>query len=126
MLFYMTALSLLQGCAIHYFDSKTGTENIWGFGHMQMKATNGGEGVKCIVRGTEVLGVGSGWLDQHPSLIAGWDRNRTIEIVDPNTAVCLEWPNSSFFNVRVGTNFPTEFFAPQTRGSTDQPKETSP
>ena len=25
---------LTPGCALHYFDSKTGTEHVWGFGHM--------------------------------------------------------------------------------------------
>ena len=48
------------GCAIHYFDSETGTEHIWGFGHMQMKVSASNEGVRAIVRGTETVGVAIG------------------------------------------------------------------
>lgn len=62
---------LSQGCACHYYDSKTGTEHIWGFGHMMMKATAQSEGVKSIVRGNELIGFGAGWIDQRPNFILG-------------------------------------------------------
>ncbi len=27
---------LSTGCAVHYYDQATGTEHLWGFGHLKM------------------------------------------------------------------------------------------
>ena len=34
-LVFLSAL-ILPGCAVHYFDAQTGTEHLWGFGHLKM------------------------------------------------------------------------------------------
>lgn len=92
----------LAGCAVHYYDPKTGTEHLWGLGHMKMKAAPPNEGVLSLVKGTETLGfnLSAGREDYH--LGVGWDYRRRI-VVSSNAAVRLEWPNGDFFNVRVGT-----------------------
>jgi hypothetical protein len=38
-------------------------------------------------------------------MTAGWDNRRRI-VMGSNASLSLEWPNSSFFNVRVGTTPP--------------------
>ena len=114
------------GCAVHYFDSKNGTEHLWGFGHLKMKATVAHEGVKSVVRGSEVLGLSAGWLDHRPSVIAGWNRQEQLEIVNPDTMIRLEWPDSSFFNIRIGTNFPSEFLSSNTDHTTKPTPEVHP
>lgn len=97
---------LSGGCAIHYFDSETGTEHIWGFGHMQMKFSPSNEGVQAVVRGTDVLGLSIGSADQQVYFTAGWHRVQRLDVIAENTAVRLEWPSADFAEVRVGTAFP--------------------
>lgn len=97
---------LLPGCAIHYYDPKTQTEHLWGFGHMAMKVSAPQEGVRAVVRGVDTLGLGVGSLPGHGYFAAGWQSVRRLEIVDEHTAVRLEWPAADFFNVRVGSEFP--------------------
>ena len=41
---------LPSGCAIHYFDAETGTEHLWGFGHLKMKVGELREGLQAVVR----------------------------------------------------------------------------
>ncbi len=97
---------LSGGYAIHYFDSETGTEHIWGFGHMQMKVSPPNEGVQAVVRGTDVLGLSIGSADQQVYLTAGWHRVQRLDVIAESTAVRLEWPSADFAEVRVGTAFP--------------------
>jgi hypothetical protein len=105
MSFVMASLAM-QGCAVHYFDSKTGTEHIWGFGHMEMKATMPHDGLKAVVRGHEIIGAGVGWVDGRPGLILGWEHQQRLDILESNTVICLEQPTNGLLNTRVGTNFP--------------------
>jgi hypothetical protein len=103
----MTILGGLgAGCAVHYYDKATGTENLWGFGHLKMAVHPSDEGVAAVVKGTQTLGLGLGVGRQDYYLTAGWSNQRYITVAE-NTSVRFEWPNADFFNIRVGTNFPT-------------------
>ncbi len=104
--------SVASGCAFHYYDSKTGAEHIWGFGHMVMKASAPREGHRAIVRGTEVTGLTLGNVGGQGYLTVGWEKRQQLEIVDENTAIRLEWPKGDFFNVRVGSKWPHLFEGP--------------
>lgn len=73
---------------------------------MKMKMAPEEEGVQAIVRGTDVLGVSMGSADQQAYLTFGWHRIQRLDIVTESTAVRLEWPNSDFVNIRVGSSFP--------------------
>ncbi|MCP4263315.1 MAG: hypothetical protein GY774_38280 [Planctomycetes bacterium] len=95
-----------SGCAIHHYDNKTGTEHIWGFGHMKMKITPPSEGLQAVVRGTDVLGLSFGQADQQAYLTAGWHRTQRLDVIAESTAIRYEWPDSDFSNVRIGSNFP--------------------
>ena len=90
------------GCAIHYSDSTTGGEHVWGFGHLAMKATNTSAHKKAIVRGVTLFGVGLGFRDGSPFLIIGWERLQTVEVVDENADLYLEGPDSDLLKLRVG------------------------
>jgi len=95
-------LPLGGGCALHYYDAKTGTEHLWGFGHMKLKAAPPAEGVRAVVKGTESLGLDIGAGQDDYRIAVGWHSRRQI-VVSSNTTVRLEWPNGDFFNVRVGS-----------------------
>lgn len=95
-----------SGCALHYFDAESGTEHIWGIGHMAMKPGTSNEGVKAVGRRADTLGVSIGKLQEGAHLAFGWDGQQRVEIFDEDTQLCLAWPRGSFYNVRVGAEFP--------------------
>ena len=102
LLFGIATVWALAGCAIHYSDSETGAEHVWGFGHLAMKATDPSARKKAIVRGVTVFGVGLGLRDSSPFLIIGWERLPTVEVMDENTDLYLEGPDSDLLKLRVG------------------------
>ena len=100
---------LPTGCAIHYFDAKTGTEHLWGFGHLKMKAVSANEGVCAIVTGTSTVGVALSKHDLRTSFGIGAQTLHQLEVVTEGTGIRLEWPTGDLFDVRVGTELPPEF-----------------
>ena len=104
--------ALLESCAVHYYDSDTQTEHIWGFGHMKMKYLQANEGLQAVVHGTDVIGASIGKADKHGYFTLGWQRLQFIDIVQENTAVRLEWPTSDFASVRIGSRFPDTSASP--------------
>ncbi|MFT4589665.1 MAG: hypothetical protein ACI8QF_003782, partial [Limisphaerales bacterium] len=47
------SLAFASGCAVHYYDKETGTEHLWGFGHLRMKAEPSEDGVvRAVMTGT--------------------------------------------------------------------------
>jgi len=91
------------GCAVHYYDAKSGTENVWGLGHVKMKVTPERESVQAVVRGAQMIGFYVGAERENCYLGLGWDNRREISVTTSNSSVRLEWPDSDFFNVRVGS-----------------------
>ena len=111
----------LTGCAIRYYDKQSGTEHLWGFGHMKMKVAPPDEGVQAVVKGTSSLGLDIGAGQDDYRIAAGWYSRRQI-IVSSNAAVRFEWPNGDFFKVRVGTlpPFATNSFLNDTKSNNEQ------
>jgi hypothetical protein len=107
---------LTSGCALHYYDKKTGAEHIYGFGHMVMKATPHTDAHKAVVLGTDLMGLGFGQNREGGFLSFGWNSQRRIEIFNDNTTVDLIWPDSSFLNTRIG------HASPQADKILDKPK----
>ena len=106
-LIVVAALALITwGCAVHYYEEKTGVEHIWGFGHMKMKTAKPNEGLQAVVHGSDVVGLSVGKADQHGYVTVGWQRLEYIDVLKDNTALRLEWPDSAFASVRVGSQFP--------------------
>jgi hypothetical protein len=99
---------LTAGCAVHYFDAATGTEHIWGVGHMKMKAASPAEGLRAVVRGTDLVGVSVGRTDRQFHVTLGWNRLQRLDVLAEDVSLLLEWPSSDFVSVRVGTRFPLE------------------
>lgn len=95
-----------SGCALHHYDESTGTEHIWGFGHMKIKVPQYNEGLQAVVRGTDVLGLSLGIGEQQNYITAGWHRTQRLDVVAESTAIRYEWPDSDFAKVRIGSKFP--------------------
>ena len=98
----------LNGCAIHYYDSETGTEHLWGIGHMRMKVGAANEGVRAVVVGTDTLGMAAGSTVYDRYVALGWQRLFRLQVVGEDTAVRLEWPTSDLFSVRAGSELPPD------------------
>lgn len=101
------AAATLSGCAFHYRDAKSGTEHIWGIGHMKLKVAAPNEGLQAVVHGTDVFGFSVGKAGQHAYLTTGWHRLEFIEVVNDSATIRIERPaGRSFDAVRIGSQFP--------------------
>ncbi|MHB8522851.1 MAG: hypothetical protein ACYDH9_19115 [Limisphaerales bacterium] len=129
---------LLPGCAVHYYDKTTGTEHLWGFGHLEMRAvpqrgdrppfTNA---VVAFVTGVRTLGLNFGAGDDFAGVAAGWDSRSRLVITAKDSHFYLLWPTNTiwlpkalsdhFFNVRVGPDFPFTNGACMTNSKVNQP-----
>src|SRR6266436_4608628 len=79
-LFLWAALAVCSGCSVHYYDKQTGTEHLWGFGHMKMKIESPNEGVQAVVKGTETLGFNLAAGQEDYNIGLGWDYRRRMVI----------------------------------------------
>lgn len=94
------------GCAIHYYDEDTGTEHLWGFGHMKMKVSIPEEEIQATVHGVKICGLGFSKSPEDFSLITGFYNKTRMEIIAEDTSFRLEWPTNDLFYVRVGKSPP--------------------
>src|SRR5437879_10792528 len=69
-----------NGCAVHYFDTKSGTEHLWGIGHMAMKPGSANEGLKAVGHRTDIVGVSIGKLREGVHFEIGWGSEQRVEI----------------------------------------------
>ena len=109
-LFVLAWVFFLNGCAIHYYDPETGTEHLWGIGHMRMKVGEANEGVRTVVAGTDTLGMAAGSAAYDRYIALGWQRLSRLQVVGEDTAVRLDWPTSDLFSVRVGSDVPPDLY----------------
>lgn len=100
-----------SACAVRYYDSRTQTEHVWGFGHLRQRVLAGGEGARAVVTGTTVVGVYAGKDGEGFSFGAGAETRRRIVVAD-NHALALAWPASGWFDVRLGSSFPVALLPP--------------
>jgi hypothetical protein len=103
---------LSGGCAFHYYDVHTGTEHLWGFGHLRMKSPASDSG-HAIVTGSRMLGISLRAGDDSYALGVGYDSHSRVTM-SSNGMLALEWPvqaswprtRDDLFTVRIGTNLP--------------------
>ena len=98
----LVAILCQSGCAVHYYDKQTGTEHLWGFGHMRTKVSPANEHVRSLVTGVQTVGVGIGIGQEDYSIAVGMSERLRLTVAD-DTAVRLDWPDHDFFKVQVGT-----------------------
>lgn len=101
---WLTLASIvLCGCAIHYHDASTGTDHLWGLGHLSMKAQTTPEGTTAVVKGVETLGVAAGLSHDESYFQTGWSRHQRIELLRPDALIRLDGPHADFMELRIGT-----------------------
>lgn len=94
------------GCALQYYDEATGTQHLYGIGHLRMKVSQEAGGPTAVVTGTRSCGIGAGTAAGGGYALVGYQDLRTIEVLAEDSEVRLEWPTQDFFSVRVGKDFP--------------------
>lgn len=118
---------LSTGCAIKYYDARSGTEHLWGFGHFRMKAYPESTNAPLVV-GTHMLGLNLRAGRDDYGIGVGYDARSRITMPTSGT-LCMEWPTNvsllpremrDLFTVRVGTNLPPGWETPHSTGSTNQ------
>ncbi|MDX1973513.1 MAG: hypothetical protein SFY68_13360 [Candidatus Sumerlaeia bacterium] len=113
--FYCVTLGFFcTGCAVHYYEEETGVEHLIGFGHMKMKAIEPNEGVQGVVHGSESFGLSLGKANRQTFTTLGWQRMENVDIIQESTSIRIEYPSSSFYDVRIGSKFP--IYPKQTQG----------
>lgn len=102
------------GCAVRYYDAKTGTEHVWGLAHVKLRvAPSEGTPAPAVITQVETVGVDMSFTsgpagDAFPSdagLGLGWQR-RTRVLMPDDTSLSLEWPTTDLFDVRLGAHPP--------------------
>lgn len=115
-------MGLSTGCAIHYYDQASGTEHLWGIGHMKMRAvpqardivppTNA---VMAFTTRVQNLGVSVLAGPEQAGIIAGFDSRSRVIIKNDSSHFYVLWPSNTvrlprdlqnLFNIRVGPEFP--------------------
>ena len=120
----MSTITLSCGCAIRYYDRNSGTEHLWGFGHLKMRAVPQKDDTPpftndpvAYVTEVRTLGLSFGLGEDFRGIAAGWDTHSRVVIKPEGATFYLMWPENTahlpwgkkdLFSVRIGTNFPEE------------------
>ena len=90
------------GCAVHWYDAETGTEHVWGLGHLAVKVTDPDkDGVRDVVRESTVVGLGGGAHESGGYAVLGYHSDRRM-IIRNDTNFWIGWTGHSLFRARVG------------------------
>lgn len=113
---------LCAGCSLNWYDERSGTQHLVGFGYFKMRAipqaTNSNDVTAetiAYVTGVRNIGLQVGGGGDFLGLSAGWDSRSRVIIKSESSSFSLIWPTNStwlpfslnnLFNVCIGTNFP--------------------
>lgn len=115
------------GCAVQWFDEETGTEHIWGFGHLAVRVTDPDpSGVRGVVRESSMVGLGVGVHESGGYAAVGYHSDRRM-LIQNNTNLWIGWVGNTLFRTRVGavppwmTGVPDEGSGPEDWGGSASP-----
>ena len=91
------------GCAIHRYDAATGTEHVWGIGHLSLRVQPVEEGRQAVITERSVAGLGLAAGKDAWGLSLGWDQVTRVNAWDDSVAVRVDWPTGSLADVRIGS-----------------------
>jgi hypothetical protein len=93
------------GCAVRYLDPETGTEHLWGIGHLTIKVTRPSANVHAIVTGASTVGLAVGKVADERYLAVGLARQERAEVAQTDTTVCVERPTLGAAGMRIGSGW---------------------
>ena len=95
-----------EGCAFQRYDARTGTQHLWGIGHLAIKTSPATESLPAVVTGQETFGLSAGTTVSGGHFAVGWRDERLILVNSSNASVRLVWPSADFFTVRLAKEPP--------------------
>jgi hypothetical protein len=107
-IFPLSALALLStlllGCSIHYFDAKTGTEHLWGVGHLKMTVHTSQDNstTKALLVGVQTVGLRLDLAPNTRGISLGYDDTRTATIFDSDSPLKLSTNSGEPFTLQLG------------------------
>jgi len=75
---------------------------------MAMKVSSSNEALKAVGHDTDTVGLSIGKTQEGFHFALGWNSYQQIDVLDDNTQLCLAWPTGSFYNARIGSQFPPD------------------
>lgn len=66
------------------------------------------QGIKAVGQRIDMAGLSAGNSEGGFQLGLGWSSYQRVDVVDQNTQLCLAWPSGSFYQARVGSEFPPD------------------
>lgn len=88
---------LLPACAVHYHDARTGTDHLWGFGHLKTRASAPEGDVKAVMMGIQTFGAGVSIGGSNPGIMAGYQGTSVLTAVCADAALIVEGPSADPF-----------------------------
>jgi len=105
----------IPGCAFHYYDAESGTEQIWGLGRVVIHHLGTSGGVRAFVTEVSTIGVSLGDVQREHYFTLGWDRRTRVEM-PTDGVLCLQWPKDRLMDVRIGSIWPHPAMVDGTEG----------
>jgi hypothetical protein len=90
---------------VHYVDPGTGIEHLWGFGHLMVRVTKPSVNTRAILTGSSTIGLAVGSTTAERYLALGVARQERAEVVEADTALCVEWPTFGAVGIRIGSGW---------------------
>ena len=89
----------LAGCAFRYHDKTTGTDHVWGVGHLAMRADVRTDAPTVVVHSMQTLGLALGVEDGRRSVTFGWTDAQTARVLAEPAALKLSFPSRDLFKL---------------------------
>ena len=91
----------LPGCAVLSYDKQTGTQHLYGIGHLRMRTHAVEDRINLAATGIQTVGLTFGTTQEGAILSFGWQDLVSVRVVNPNAALVVERPAGGLFNLHV-------------------------
>jgi hypothetical protein len=94
----------LTNCALYYRDIESGTDHLWGFGHLATKISEPNDKKQAVIRQVTLAGFGLDVEDESFEISAGWHQSERIHLYEENAAISIQRPeNGDSFLFKFGS-----------------------
>ncbi len=90
---------VLSGCAILIYEESTGTQHVYGIGHLRMRSDIKNEHVGVVATGVQTLGLSLGTVPEGGAVSLGWQNITSVKAITHDSGVIIEWPRSDLFEL---------------------------
>jgi hypothetical protein len=99
----IAATFLLAGCAYRYVDA-SGTEHLWGIGHLTARVTRPTGELRATVTGASTVGLAIGAMPDEGYVALGYAHQERVQLAD-DALVCIARPQLGALGIHVGSRW---------------------